>query len=229
MENEPATVVYMDLKLDPHRDNTAIAIGTHSNIALTTCNTWGGLIEQLNNRDISLVIMNQKVFKEFNYSVVDATELINTLTRYSRESKKIQIAVCIEDTGCGADFIKELKSCNIAGIIPSPLRFPDLATESLIDLLSGTQHWPKEFLKQILNKQKKIKTNPNNPAEQLTSRQHQIYELIANRGLSNKQIANALKISESTVKIHVSAVMKAFCVRNRTQLALSAISQKNKI
>lgn len=229
MENELATVVYMDLNVDSIKDNIAIAIGSHANISLTTCTTWRGLIEQLNNRDISLVIINQKVFKEFNYSVVDATELINTLTRYSRENKKIQISVCIEDTACGADFIKELKNCNIAGIVPSPLRFPDLAAESLIDLLAGTQHWPKEFLKQISNKQKKIKGNPNNPEEQLTSRQHQVYELIANRGLSNKQIANALKISESTVKIHVSAVMKAFCVRNRTQLALSAISLKYKI
>jgi DNA-binding NarL/FixJ family response regulator len=228
MVNESATVVYMDLKLNPTRDDTAIAIGSHANLALTTCNTWGGLIEQLNHRDISLVIINQKVFKEFNYSVVDSIELINTLTRYCRENKKIQISVCIEDTSCGADFIKELKSCNIAGIVPSPLRFPDLAAESMAELISGVQHWPKEFLKQISNKKKKVKDNPNNPAEQLTSRQHQIYELIANRGLSNKQIANALKISESTVKIHVSAVMKAFCVRNRTQLALSAITLRTK-
>ena len=228
MEYEPATVVYMDLKLDSGHDDTAIAIGLQAKMALTTCNTWAGLIEQLNHRDISLVIINQKVFKEFNYSVVDSIELINTLTRYCRANIKIQIAVCIEDTSCGADFIKELKSCNIAGIVPSPLRFPDLAAESLADLISGVQHWPKEFLKQISNKKKKVKDNPNNPAEQLTSRQHQIYELIANRGLSNKQIANSLKISESTVKIHVSAVMKAFCVRNRTQLALSAITLRTK-
>lgn len=229
MENESATVVYMDLKLGSIKDDITTAIESHTGISLTTCSTWRELIEQLNNRDISLVILNQKVFKEFNYSVVDAIELINTLTRYSRENKKMQISVCIDDIACGVDFIKELKSCNIAGIVPSPLRFPDLAAESLIDLIAGAHHWPKEFLKQISNKQKKTKSNLNNPAEQLTSRQHQIYELIADRGLSNKQIANALKISESTVKIHVSAVMKAFCVRNRTQLALSAISLKYKI
>lgn len=229
MKTNSATIVYMDLNLDSDSARTALAIAASTAAVLVTCNSWRSLIEQLNSQDIFLVIINQKVFKEFSYSIIDATELINTLTRYSRENKKIQISVCIEDTTCGADFIKQLKSCNIAGIVPSPVRFPGLATEALDDLLAGQRHWPKEFLGKISNKQKKIKINPNNPAEQLTSRQHQIYELIANRGLSNKQIANALKISESTVKIHVSAVIRAFCVRNRTQLALSAISHKHKI
>jgi DNA-binding NarL/FixJ family response regulator len=55
---------------------------------------------------------------------------------------------------------------------------------------------------------------------ELTARQRDIFNLIATRGVSNKQIARVLGISESTVKIHVSAIMRNLCVRNRTQLAL---------
>lgn len=55
---------------------------------------------------------------------------------------------------------------------------------------------------------------------ELTTRQREVFELIANRGISNKQIARILSISESTVKIHVSAIMRSYCVRNRTQLVL---------
>lgn len=55
---------------------------------------------------------------------------------------------------------------------------------------------------------------------ELTSRQYEIFNIIATRGASNKQIARTLGISESTVKIHVSTIMRRFCVRNRTQLAL---------
>lgn len=55
---------------------------------------------------------------------------------------------------------------------------------------------------------------------ELTNRQREIFNIIATRGASNKQIARALGISESTVKIHVSAIMRNLCVRNRTQLAL---------
>jgi DNA-binding NarL/FixJ family response regulator len=56
----------------------------------------------------------------------------------------------------------------------------------------------------------------------LTPRQTQILSLISNRGISNKSIALVLKISESTVKTHVGAIMKRYCVKNRTQLALAA-------
>jgi DNA-binding NarL/FixJ family response regulator len=45
--------------------------------------------------------------------------------------------------------------------------------------------------------------------------------LVANRGLSNKKIAQILNISESTVKVHISSILKAYGVRNRTQLALA--------
>lgn len=54
----------------------------------------------------------------------------------------------------------------------------------------------------------------------LTPRQNQIYRLISTRGASNKAIAKALNISESTVKLHISAILKKYGVRNRTQLAV---------
>lgn len=55
----------------------------------------------------------------------------------------------------------------------------------------------------------------------LTSRQHEVLVLLCHRGIGNKAIANVLNISESTVKIHVSAILKKYGVRNRTQLVLA--------
>jgi DNA-binding NarL/FixJ family response regulator len=55
----------------------------------------------------------------------------------------------------------------------------------------------------------------------LTPRQNQVLKLICHRGLSNKAIGNILKISESTVKIHTSAILKRYGVKNRTQLVLA--------
>jgi DNA-binding NarL/FixJ family response regulator len=55
----------------------------------------------------------------------------------------------------------------------------------------------------------------------LTSRQNQVLTLVCHRGISNKAIAKILEISESTVKIHISAILKKYGVRNRTQLALA--------
>lgn len=55
----------------------------------------------------------------------------------------------------------------------------------------------------------------------LTPRQSQVLKLICHRGLSNKAIGNILKITESTVKIHTSAILKRYGVKNRTQLVLA--------
>lgn len=55
----------------------------------------------------------------------------------------------------------------------------------------------------------------------LTPRQGQVLKLVCHRGLSNKAIGNILKISESTVKIHISAILRRYGVRNRTQLVLA--------
>ncbi|MDJ0626712.1 MAG: LuxR C-terminal-related transcriptional regulator [Rhodobacter sp.] len=58
--------------------------------------------------------------------------------------------------------------------------------------------------------------------DRLTARQLEILELIR-QGSSNRSIAEALRISEGTVKLHVSAILKRLGVRNRTQAA-SALS-----
>lgn len=55
----------------------------------------------------------------------------------------------------------------------------------------------------------------------LTRRQWEVLELI-HQGQSNKGIANTLDISVTTVQVHVSAILRALGVQNRTQAALLA-------
>lgn len=57
----------------------------------------------------------------------------------------------------------------------------------------------------------------------LTDRQGQVLALMV-RGLSNRDIADQLELSEGTVKIHVTAVFKALGVTSRTQ-ALVAVAR----
>lgn len=59
----------------------------------------------------------------------------------------------------------------------------------------------------------------------LTFRQQQIVRLIINRGLSNAQMADTLKISEATVKLHTGLAFKKAGVKNRTQLV--ALNKNN--
>jgi two-component system, NarL family, nitrate/nitrite response regulator NarL len=53
----------------------------------------------------------------------------------------------------------------------------------------------------------------------LTGRQREVATLVAS-GMSNKQVAEALSLSEGTVKNHVKEIFRTLGVTNRTQLAL---------
>lgn len=62
---------------------------------------------------------------------------------------------------------------------------------------------------------------PEEPWAGLTRRQRDVLALIS-QGRSNKLIADALAMSESTVKAHVKQIIKRLNVANRTQAALVA-------
>jgi DNA-binding NarL/FixJ family response regulator len=59
------------------------------------------------------------------------------------------------------------------------------------------------------------------PWRELTRRQRDVLALIS-EGKSNKLIADALTMTESTVKAHVKQIIKRLHVANRTQAALIA-------
>lgn len=86
-------------------------------------------------------------------------------------------------------------------------------------MLQGQRHLPRLLIDSLL-KVKKTEVKKAGPC--LTGRQQQVLSLICSNGVSNKVIARSLKISESTVKLHISSILKKYGVRNRTQLALAA-------
>jgi len=64
--------------------------------------------------------------------------------------------------------------------------------------------------------------SPSGPRlSNLTERQLDVVRLIA-KGMSNRQIAETLHLTEGTVKIHVTAVLRALDAANRTEAVLVA-------
>ncbi len=57
--------------------------------------------------------------------------------------------------------------------------------------------------------------------DQLTPRQRDVLNRLRD-GKSNKQIAHELGLTEGTVKVHVTAILRQLGVRNRTQAAITA-------
>jgi DNA-binding NarL/FixJ family response regulator len=162
------------------------------------------------------IVVHINTVKRNGGTISEFMLMLETLIKYANINRP-NIGIVIEkDTDVTT--IKELQKHKILGIIPSVESFSnDDCITAINALLNDQAHWPKE----IISKLPGSKKSSNKSSVHLTDRQTQVYDLIALRGLSNKQIARTLNISESTVKIHVSAIMKALCVRNRTQLALT--------
>ena len=62
------------------------------------------------------------------------------------------------------------------------------------------------------------------PNSSLSAREREVLELIV-RGRSNREIATELKITESTVKCHVSVILMRLNVNDRTQAVVTALQR----
>ncbi len=60
------------------------------------------------------------------------------------------------------------------------------------------------------------------PAGDITEREREVLLQVA-QGLSNREIADKLVISEKTVKTHISSLLSKLDLDDRTQLAIYAI------
>lgn len=218
-------VVFFRTGLPDVGEITALGELTNSAEAALQCdiivsNSWTHLATSISLAP-KLLVFHHSMISDEGVSVTEFVNMIVTLGRYMKSgSHKLRIAVCVGKS-CSLSFIKELQSTEVIGITPCYADFGNDATiDGITNLLNNSVYWPKDLINEI----SQIKHPPKRSAFHLTSRQQQVLTLVCSRGLSNKKIAALLKISESTVKIHISAILKEYGVRNRTQLALAANS-----
>jgi DNA-binding NarL/FixJ family response regulator len=91
-------------------------------------------------------------------------------------------------------------------------------------VLSGGVYLPPALLDQSENGLSENSANnpgPENSAAFLTPRQREVLALLG-QGKSNKEIARVLQLAEGTVKLHVTAILKALNVNNRTRAVVAA-------
>lgn len=182
---------------------------------LIVCESFKELNRLLTD-DLALVLVYSDLIK--NYGSLDEFVLMyDTLMKFADIEKPIPFGIVFTKQTTYEE-IKSMIKTSSAGVFPSIFDYGNTESyKSIEEFLQTGKSNPRHLIEKLAGNKEK----PKFKNVHLTGRQRQVYELIANRGLSNKQIAQVLKISESTVKIHVSAVMRALCVRNRTQLALT--------
>lgn len=121
-----------------------------------------------------------------------------------------------------ADTVDRALRQGAAGFVPK-----SSSTETMMgalrEVLAGEIYVPQRLREQIARDRGRGRTAAERYG--LTPGQARVLELLA-QGKTNRQIAEMLAVTEGTVKIHVSAILKAMKVANRSQALLLAKKER---
>jgi DNA-binding NarL/FixJ family response regulator len=98
----------------------------------------------------------------------------------------------------------------------------EMGGDELVDAIRGASKGRPQLHPDIARKLMARAPMPEDPFESLTERERGILKLLA-RGMSNKEIASKLTLTEMTVKGYVSDIFMKLGVNDRTQAALMAV------
>ena len=131
------------------------------------------------------------------------------------------IIVSVRET---AEDVRKAIDAGAMGFIPKSST-PEVMMSALRLVLSGGIYLPPNLLHQLPASAGGTAENGDGAAHdqlaRLTPRQRDVLRLLA-QGQSNKQIADVLGLAPGTVKIHISRILRAFKVQNRTQAVIAA-------
>ena len=168
-------------------------------------------LEILNNeKEINLII--------FDLDMPDMTweDGLKEMKKKSPDSSFVIISGSEDSTS-----IKKALENGISGYIPKSSE-TKILNGALKLIMDGGTYFPPSLLEKYFQTFSDSNNNPHHE-HNLTPRQFEVLGHIA-EGLSNKQIAYEMSVSEATVKLHINALLRTLHATNRTQAVI--ISQK---
>ena len=141
---------------------------------------------------------------------------INAVKKIKEISPKIKVLILtIHDE---EEYIYEVTKAGAEGFIQKDIKPEDLY-ESIEEVMNGDKVFPVSVEANIEDG-----TGKDNNISELSDREHQVLELLA-QGMSNKELAEELYISEKTVKNHVSNILRKLSVNDRTQAVILGLKK----
>jgi len=159
-----------------------------------------------NDTDISIIILDIEMQ---DMPWLDALQMMRKMLP--------QTAIVVVSASEDGRTIRSVMSTGVKGYIPkrSDAKVFENALKLILD--GGTYVPPILISNPPINNLSTKSTG----LKTLTNRQSQVLDLIA-QGKSNKQIAYDMGVSESTVKLHINALLRSLHVSNRTQAVITA-------
>lgn len=117
-----------------------------------------------------------------------------------------------------AQIVHEAIRCGAAGFVPKASG-KTLLTEAISEILNGGVFLPREYRRSNVGRAARSQSDMLDRMRSLTPAQMRVLSLVK-RGKLNKQIAFELNVGESTVKAHISEIMRKLGVSSRTQAVI---------
>lgn len=141
--------------------------------------------------------------------------IISNLRQVLPSSKFVVLSTYVHD-----DDVEKALDAKVDGYI-----LKEAHPEELISALRLVGRGRTYFDPRVVQVALKFRKVTRDPATSLTPREREVLLALA-KGLSNREIAGTLYITEHTVKKHISAILDKLNLQDRTQAALYAVSHR---
>jgi DNA-binding NarL/FixJ family response regulator len=126
------------------------------------------------------------------------------------------LALLSPDRSRDEDMVRMLYA-GIDGFVTLTDKVEEELTKAVRSVLEGSLWVPPQVIRKYIRHSNFMLEKQLHPDLPLTARQNQVFQLVVRR-LSNKEIAETLKISERTAKFHLSNIFLKLGVNSRTAL-----------
>ncbi len=153
------------------------------------------------------------VLLDLNMPRMNGINAIRNIKEISPEIKVIILTIHDEE-----EYIYEVTRAGAEGYIQKDIK-PEELFDDIKKVMNGGRVFPSSVEKLVMEK-----SINSRELEELSNREQEVLEQLA-KGMSNREIAEHLFISEKTVKNHVSNILRKLSVNDRTQAVI--VSLKN--
>ena len=155
------------------------------------------------------------ILMDLNMPVIDGLEAIRTIMKTDPHAKILVLTSYSDEA--------KVFSAIQAGALGYLLKATSAneLLKAIHEVYQGNSYLPPAIARQVIQGIQKPAQISESYAPTLTRREYNILELLA-KGLSNKEMAASLTISERTVSGHVANILTKLNLENRTQAALYA-------
>jgi len=165
---------------------------------------------------LAVQLLPDIVLMDINMPQLNGIEATRLITADCPGTKIIALTIHDEE-----EYVHELVKAGVSAYV-----LKDIDSGSLVETIRAVSRGEAVLHPKVTRKLLDgVKRQGSGTTERLSQRETEVLSLLAN-GRSNREIAQALFISEKTVKYHVTNIFRKINVTDRTQAALYAVKNR---